>query len=276
MAAINTVEAESFRYTMGDRMLIRPFSGIPNDYPNYELVDLGRLRVNFPNGNPFFKNNQYDSTNAMEFHIQLPEYISPYGVGLAAYAVNYDYSRLILPQVELYTLNVSIPGKHEVAERINEQLDAWSDEFPGTGITAEMLNSFAKWYSSIYRLQPSIGLWRNYLSVSYSLNTYDGPSQNMPMLYSICFDINTGDAVWLPDVLPDNLDYSAAHGFERADFSNLEVGEYPSQEYLHEGFSPEAGAEITDAWLAYNGLLIYLTEPSGRILQIFFGDMPVK
>ena len=273
MARLDSVDLEMWpQVTVGERELIRPFTGVPNNYPNYEFVDDGATRhlvINFPYNNPFFREQK-------NYYIRLTEDISPYGLGVAEYTVSYDYARRILPQVDLYSLSVDIPGKPDVSARINEQIIDWTDTFPEIGNNVKLLNDFVEWYCgfgiSVYDLQPFDGLWNGYLSVHYSLHTPGGPMFYMlPMIYSICFDINTGEEVNLVDALPGDLDFGAAYGYTLPDFSNVAETGFPSQENISEGFTPAAGSVITDAWIVgENNVNIYLTEPSGRVLQLYF------
>ena len=274
MSQLDRVDYERwFQITEGELFLIRPFPGIPGNYPNYEFMENSASRfliISFPTNNPYF-------VGTKDFYIELTEDISPYGTGRAAYSVTYDYARDILPQVGLYTLRVDLPNNPDSAERINEQLKEWTDTFPGTGDSKALLDSFIKWYmreqetSIIYRLQPTIGLWRNYLSVNYYLQTYDGPYTMMPLLSAISFDIDTGSVVDLVDALPKELDYSKSSGFTLIDFEDIGEYGFPRQEQVSE---PAEGATITDAWIVYDSPAICIEEPSGRILQFNFWDVP--
>ena len=248
----------------------RPFSGIPNDYPNYELGDYaGQLHIHFPAENPFF-------TTSKEFLIRLTEEISPYGTGLGGLTETYHRAGQLMTNLDLFTIRVKIPDAPDAAKRINAHLTAWTNRFPGEH--RELLEGFVRWYGSQpeypYRLQPMTGRWKNYLSVTYILQTYDGPSTHMPMLYTICFDITTGDVVNLADALPRELPFAEAMVFFPA--SGFE-GRYSeggnvlrqSDDYF-ESYEPPGGTVIDEAWLLGNMLGLHLTEPSGRKLQVFF------
>lgn len=254
---------------------IRAFTGIPNDYTSYELVDMGRnsryLQINLPENNPFFNRR-------VTFRIRLTSEISPYGIGLDDFSVIYHYDRRMLSKVDLFTLDVELPQSPEVAERINSQLKAWTDGFLSDDDKTELLDMFVRWYGNgyyvehpehAYSLQPFYGRWGDYLTVSYHLQTYDGPSTNMPMLYTICFDINTGEAVNLADNLPRDIPYSKGRIFDP--ITKFEAGTYPSQAN-YENYVPAEGSVITSAWLWGNGLGLYVTEPGGRKLQVNIFD----
>ncbi|KPU43879.1 phosphate-binding protein PstS 1 precursor [Oxobacter pfennigii] len=253
----------------------RSFTGIPNNYPSYELVDYSEnnryLHINLPESNPFFNDR-------MTFSIRLTSDISPYGIGIDDFSVIYRYDRRILPNVDLFTLNAKLPQSPEVAERINSQLKAWTGGFPGDDGKAGLLDMFVRWYASgwvaehsgyTYRLQPVYGRWGDYLSVSYPLQTYDGPSAHMPTLYTICFDINTGEAVNLAKHLPNDIPYSKAMVLDS--ITKFEQGSYPEQ-LSYENYVPAKRSVITSAWIWGNSLGLYVTEPDGRKLQVYIYD----
>jgi len=269
---VDSIDTESWgNPSQMEKVLKRPFTGIPNDYPNYEINYIGILTVSFPSDNPFF--NQ-----PVNIQIPLTENISPYGSGQADYTISYDFSGSILSGIDLFTLKVELKDKPDISARINEQLEVWTNTLPDTDYSKELLMDFIGWYKGIftdgseeiewanYRLQPSPGLWRDYLSVSYILQTYDGPSGNMPMVFTKCFDINTGDIVQLSEKAAGEIDYANTYGFTRMDFNDLSEWGYPYQENLSE-YTPPAGSVITGAWVMYDQLNIYLTEPDGRVLQ---------
>jgi phosphate transport system substrate-binding protein len=252
----------------------RPFAGVPNDYPHYELVeyyDHSRyIRIVLPEGNPYFN-------GTASFDIRLTPDISPYGTSMAndGFSVLYRYDRRMTPNVDLFTLEIDIPRSPEVSERINRQLKAWTDGFPGSGEAAALLDSFVEHYTYdweddyftkyAYRMQPVYGQWNGYLSVSYPLQTYDGPSSHMPTLYTICFDMDTGEAVELAERLPRDIPYTK--GWILEPITEFEAGTYTSQTY-YENYVPAEGAVVTSAWLQGSRLGMYVTEPDGRALQV--------
>jgi hypothetical protein len=261
----------------GEQYLMRPFTGIPNDYPNYEIHNLGNMIISFPADNPFFG-------RGMTIYIRLTEDISPYGVGLPALAITYDYAGRIMPRIDFHTLQISIGDYPEVSARLNESLTDWLDTFPWGEEQENLLGDFIEWYSGqfvgdwasgdwAYRLQPTVERWREYISVSYILQLYDGPSFNMPMVNTISFEIETGRVVDLANRLPDDLDYRAASGFTLIDFNVIYDWGWPQQDYMPEGYIPAEGSIITDAWIAYGMLNLNLTEPDGRVLQFIFWEM---
>ena len=268
VAALNDVDHD-FWYSLPleERHLTRPFPGIPNDYPLYD-AGMGYLYILFPDYNPFF-------TEAFSFYINLTEDISPYGYGLRENPVTYFYDRRLLPNVDLYVLTVSIPGKPDVTDFINLQLKTWTDTFPGGSEAVELLEGFCKWNRSTpdypYRLQPYTGTWRDFLSVTYILQTYDGPFIGLPVAYTICFDCKTGYTVDLASKVGGSLDYTHATGWTPMDFTGVMIDGYPPQEFVPEGYVPPAGSVITRAWIA-DGLGVDITEPSGRELQYHFWD----
>ena len=274
MAQIDWVDIEWDGVSWGESHQIRPFTGIPNDYPNYEISHMGNLWIYFPEGNPFFKWSE-------SMLIRLTEDISPYGYGLpAGYSVTYEYGRRMLPHIDLMTLNVELHDDPDMTRRINEQLKVWTDSLPDNDDAVKLIDGFSSWYDTFHhdpdwthRLQPSAGLWRDYLSVSYYLQSYGDFAFYSPLLFSICFDIKTGKVVNLADLLPEILDYSKSRSHTIVVFDPLNDWR-PYQEDLLEGYVPVAGSVITEAWLDYSYLSMCLTEPDGRVLQVsFWGEL---
>lgn len=262
-----------------EEYLIRPFTGIPNDYPNYLIYGSGYLYIEFPEGNPFF-------SQPTRIFIPLSDKISPYGIAEFRFSVTYQYARRLIPRVDLLTMQVDLADRPEVSSKINKSLDVWSDSFPGSEESVKLLNDFVKWYIDVicdgyvadswtYKLQPSAVIWKDYLSVSYILELFDGPSTHMPMAYTISFDINTGNVVYLDQMLPSYLDYYNAIVFVPFGRSPGDPGSwgFPGEETMPDGYAPPAGSIITDAWVSSGTLNIYLTEPNGRVLQACFWDM---
>jgi hypothetical protein len=260
-------------------------TGIPNNYPNYELVDTTGnkryIRIHLPEDNPFF-------VRGIFFDVRLTTDISPYGMGETDdFSVTYHYDRRILPNVDLFTLEVNLPRSPDIAERINTQLQTWTDGFfPGGDDETELLNAFVRWFAEasawdgdididisqyVYRLHPSYGLWNGYLSVSYSPQTYDGPSFH-PMLYSICFDMNTGEMDDLADHLPRDILFSKGMVVFDSVLKS-ETGAYPfplQSDGVNSGYIPAEGSAVTSAWIQEreNALGLCVIEPDGRKLQI--------
>jgi phosphate transport system substrate-binding protein len=279
---LQNVSQYGWQITQEESVSIRPFSGIPNDYPNYEVAGSGDLHyiiINFPQGNPFFIRQHI-------FNIPLTADISPYGIGIGDYSVTYHYARRMLPYADLYTLTVDIPASPDITAFINKQLKTWSDGFPGGKEKVNLIEGFHKVFSIytddgyyICSLQPSSGRWGDYLTITYVLSAYGGYMGNMPMLYTICFDMNTGRAVNLVDVLPGNLDYSIGSVFPQrkpAKDGDFEYINYDSDIGIGIGYTPDAGSIITDAWFMGGGLNIYVTEPDGHRLQFIFEDVFIE
>ena len=244
----------------GEGWQLRPFIGIPNDYPNYEIYSIGALTIAYPTVNPFFN-------GAAFFSIPLTTDISPYGrSGRSDVTVKYEHIGRVWPGVDLYTLSVEIRDNPDVTVRINEQLEAWITAFPEDCEYIDLFNAFldgqaGKWPSGYdwgYMFKPMFGFWGDYLSISYLIQTYDGPEFGSPMVYTICFDINTGESADLVAVLSEF--------YSRTDFwiSNKPL------EYI-----PAADSVITAAWLLQDGfnsaIQVYITEPDGQLLIASIG-----
>ena len=258
-----------------DEYLLRPYSGIPNDYPHYELEAYGEgdgavayLSVFFPQGNPFF---MYPT----HFYVTLTDDISPYGTKADGYAVRYGYAGPLDARTDLFDVRVSMPDAPDAAERINQRLGAWVGGFGGDLANMEALDGFAAWLLGIYgidegygykvRLQPSVGVWRGSLTVTYMLSDYSGPNIDLPMLWTIAFDMATGEEVSLLSRLPDPLDLTEAFMVVPASFEGgVMAGGYGEG---HMEGAPAPGSTVTDAWLIHSTLWVRVTEPDGRVLQ---------
>ncbi|MDR1158099.1 MAG: substrate-binding domain-containing protein [Oscillospiraceae bacterium] len=254
----------------------RPFTGIPNNYTNYELWDdtyrrIKYLRIILPEGNPFFN-------RTIGFDVRLTGDISPYGTAADEWPlrVMYDYAGRLLPNVNIYTMRVSMPQSPEVAERINEQLAAWYDGFPRQDDKVELIDKFVKLKDNpdyVYNFQPLYGQWDDYLSVSYVLQNYDGPANNAPMVYTIGFSLVTGQEITLADKLPQDIPYlrGMAMVFDSM-ITQMEEGERFLRTIYENDYTPAEGSVITSAWLLDNSLGLYVTEPDGRKLQATIYD----
>jgi len=251
---------------------IRPFTGIPDDYPHYSLTAGGGivlLNIMFPAGNPYF-------SYALNIWFRLTDDISPYGTPPDRVSVQYDLGNRIHPRVDLMTLTVNIPGAPAIADSINAQLRAWERGFPDDADAMADLEGFTQWEYfgnyRIYRLQPTYGVWRDYLTVTYITELFDGPSFWLPMLLTIGFDLRTGEQVNLVELLPDTLDMNGtdANIYPRVRFEGGRI----IQESFEQGYVLPNESVITDAWLLYGGgLAVTITDPDGRVLQTtFWGD----
>ncbi|MDR1217823.1 MAG: substrate-binding domain-containing protein, partial [Oscillospiraceae bacterium] len=254
----------------------RPFTGIPNDYPNYRVNVGGAnpacyLQIDIPANNPFFEDEQI-------VNIRLTADISPYGIDgdEPAIAYRYDYDRRMLPNVDLLTLSVEMPQSPEIAERINSQLKTWTDGFSAESENIEIMNGFMKWCFYLwgddytqhaYKIQPARSLWRDYLFVSYPLHLYDGPMVIVPVFDAICFDINTGETVDFAKHLPSDLPYSTSMVSDPA----ARYGDESSYDF-NAKYAPVEGSVVTSAWILGGDIGIYVTEPDGRRIQVNFLD----
>ena len=252
----------------------RPFFGVPNDYPNYEIRYMGSLLITLPSDNPFFAQGK-------NFYIYLTEDISPYGQGIPlGFTETYHYDRRVLPMADLFTVRISIPDNPDVSKSINEQLSAWTDSFPNSDVSLTLYDSFRNWSiikglddannSIAYQFIPVVGLWGNYLSISYILDSGDIAYIVDYVACTMSFDVRTGDVVDMVSLIPDNLDYSAASNiYPRANIYLL-TEESLNPEWPPLGYIPDAGSEITAVCSMNNDLHIYLTEPNGRLLEAVF------
>jgi phosphate transport system substrate-binding protein len=250
----------------------RPFTGIPNDYPHYELSqywdgEVVVLIITLPDDNPFFEDQR-------SFHIYLKSDISPFGTKPNDLTVSYhrDRNRLLLSKATLITISVNLSGKPEISKRINERLEAWTDAFGTGGEKDGLLSEYVEWCTKRWDGdwdvgfgQPSYGRWENYLSVSYFPHVHDGPSTYMPLLYAICFDTDTGEVVDLANCLPPDIPYSQGMAFKP--LTTLDAGELTGQT-LYENYAPPKGSEVTYAWIYSGSLNLLVDEPDGRQVQV--------
>jgi hypothetical protein len=93
----------------------------------------------------------------------------------------------------------------------------------------------------------------------------------MPTVFTISFDLTTGNVVNLAERLPRELPYSKAMIHTPVGYfeGNLNNGNFPYMEYFDE-YTPEDGTIINSAWLLDDMLGMYITEPTGRELQVFY------
>jgi len=287
MEEINKGDPDEWRIgTWGDVHQTRPFIGIPNNYPNYEISYRGYLWIVFPQSNPFFN-------YAASFYISLSSDISPYGTEqLDECKITYEYAASTKPGVKLLAAGVELRDKPDASKRLNEQLKAWTESLLNNKEIMQRLNSYVIWSSDValddwkekyaaVTLIPYIGKWRDYLTVTYMLSVFEDESSSM--LSTICFDINTGDAVSLPEKLPADLDYSEADIYKVDKIMEANEGWFRETYGRLEAYTPAAGSVITDAfmyvgwissgWKSYDALMctpcIRMIEPSGRILEIY-------
>jgi hypothetical protein len=254
--------------TWEEELLIRPFTGIPNDYPHYSLRFDGQnmhLNIMFPAGNPFFG-------RALNLSVRLTDDISPYGTPPDRLSVQYGLGSRLLPRVDLLTIDLYLPEAPEIAAKINGQLRNWERGFPDDEEAMDLLAEFmqavypdaAGWNIGwVYRLQPTYGVWRDILSVSYITQIFDGPTNWLPMVFTIAFDLRTGEQVELVDLLPSDLDLSEAGWYARVRFEDGRLIQDS------EGRQPSGDIVITEAWLMYgNGLVLTIAEPDGFLWQV--------
>ena len=257
-----------FRFPTDELVLKRSFPGIPNDYPHYELSEWSPgITIEFPADNPYFD----DYRSSREFYIRLNKYISPFGGVAPDYSVSYKRAGLLMPNVNFVTASVDIPDFPNVTRQINHSLQAWVDGFLLDTEKANLIESYEKenhiGYAGTYLFAPVSGVWENYLCVSYFLGLGEGGGHAhwFPLVYSICFDMNTGATVNLADKIPKNIDFSKAFRVNEA--PNMDGGMEP----VKEGYLPAEGSRISNVLVdSYN--VIYVTEPDGRELQYIFVD----
>jgi hypothetical protein len=259
----------------------RPFTGIPNNYTNYELRDtynnVRYLHIILPEGNPFFN-------GIIGFDIRLTDDISPYGTAAGKWPLRvvYDYAGRLRPHVDFYTMRVRMPQSPEVAERINERLDAWYDGFLRQDDKVEIIDGFVKWCAElmdnpdyVHDFQPFYELWDDYLSVSYVLLIDYSLTENAPMVYTISFSLVTGEEVDLADKLSRDFPYRESRIFDpitKFDINTKSGDEIFLSRTIYEGYTPAEGSVITSAWLVRNSLGLYVAEPDGRTLQVSIYD----
>ena len=246
--------------SLDEEYLKRSFSGIPNDYPNYELRNEGYITIHIPKGNPYF-------TDAKSINVRLTPEISPYGVVSDGLSVDYYLATRLTPKADLFALHVRIPQTPDVESRINEQLNAWISSFPERNDKLVLIEYYMSPFENyIYKLEPSYHYWNNYLSICYKLWTEPDELYMAPMLFAICFDMDTGEQINLAEKLPESIYKNEYQAF----LPILYLEDWP--DYGDDGISNDQyfipnGSVITEAWFDYYSFEMYVTEPDGRILQ---------
>jgi hypothetical protein len=264
-------------------VLKRSFPGIPNDYPHYSF-ESGEpvLLIEFPDDNPYF-------SYGMKFRIRLTKDISPYGDG---YNINVSYRSAgqIIPDVNLAKPVINIPKNKTVTDKINNEIQSWINNFGNSTETITQIEwrlndakrVVREWGLSDYTflLEPKVGYWKNYISVSYSFSWEDGVigGDGGPLLFSICFDLNTGERADIAEKLQGNIDFSKMDwiGTPYWQTANGQRGGVT----MPEGYMPVRGSVVTNAiilgdyneYISNNTMVIYVTEPNGRVLRCIFWD----
>ena len=254
-----------------DVVLKRAFPGIPRDYPHYSFSERGvELRIEFPAGNPYFR-------GVRDFGIRLSRDVSPYGEGYET-IVSYRKAGQLVPGVNLAMPAVSMPGAPAVADSINSGLQSWVNGFGSDWGKIQQI----EWrYREAYRqaegwelehfnfiLEPFIGYWENYISIAYSLDSNHGTVNEGPLMFSVCFDLDTGERVNIVEKLPDNIGFSKA-SWVRTPLRQTEDGQ-TGGDSLPEGFVPAPGSVVTNAIMWGDTMIIYISEPDGRVLEYCF------
>jgi hypothetical protein len=223
----------------------------------------------------------------MRFNIRLTEDISPYGLGLndVFMIIHHAESLPFLHDVRFFTPEIIMPHAPEIGARINEQLQTWVDAFPTDEEGMDFLIRFGvNWsYWPSYILYPSFGQWRDYISVSYNVQLPRGGLGHYHAVFTISFDITTGETVNLIDIIPDirpRLDswqVSIININSERDLINAFSGMFYPFLYYNQGltppeyYTPPEGIVINDVWLIGSGPInIRFTEPDGRVMWARF------
>jgi len=251
--------------TLEERIVVRPFTGIPNDYPHFVVychTDRTILYIEFLEDNPFFN-------GPMSFGIYLTTDISPYGSDDFS-AWSYYNSGNILPNVDVILPHIDMPKSPELAVKINDNLKKWVGSFTEDAQAMKELKDFYDYIygatGEVYHLLPILS-GTQVLYILTSNKIYDEFSCGYYyLLYSTCFDMDTGEIVD-PSYDPDyEIDYSWHIMCVCQPISDIISGN--GQRVLH-GYVPAEGSAITAAWMWGGGLTLLVTEPDGRVLIVF-------
>ncbi|MCL2165387.1 MAG: substrate-binding domain-containing protein, partial [Oscillospiraceae bacterium] len=258
--------------------LMRPFLGIPNNYPNYGLYQDGYLTIMFPEGNPFFSGDY-------TFYIEIDSDISPYGnehdEHYVDYSVDYITAGQFMQDIGIVIPVLNMPKSPDIADLINERIVAWADELSDVEEKVALINAYSEWMQeSLYEynappdstrfkllLWPSYGKWRYYFSVSYVMRDNDYVWDNTSTLYYISFDLNTGETVDLLEKIPDNLDFSESLAF--SPYKVSDDGHIVSASEFEEGYMIPEGSVIYGVWFDQGSTLYtHVVEPEGRVMLV--------
>jgi hypothetical protein len=232
------------------------------------------LWIMFPDDNPYMKAENYNN----HFIIPLTKDISPYGGLTPDFSVTYKRAGELIPGVDFVTLSVKMPDAPDVAKKINDALQVWVEGFPEN---TEAINQLG-WYANEenndgFRFSPRYGHWDNYLDVSYYLAHEGSGSAASPLMYLICFDMDTGAVVNMTEKLPKNIDYSKAYCLYGASWwtaNGMRSHDVPADNPGDTGYIPANGSVISNAVTDFTGnppsIALYVTEPSGRVLAYSF------
>ena len=184
----------------------------------------------------------------------------------------------LIPGVNLAKPVVSMPEAQDVEDRINDELQSWISGFRSDKEAIRQIEWRAKevyeraeeggWSDFNYIFEPYIGYWKNYITAFYSLSGDEGIGGAGPLMFSICFDIDTGERVNLAEKLPDNIDFSKA-SWVVTPIRQTEGGQIGG-EAVSGSLVPAPGSVITNAVMWGSTMIIYVTEPDGGMLECFF------
>ncbi|MCL2493363.1 MAG: substrate-binding domain-containing protein [Clostridiales bacterium] len=206
------IEQSETSDSWGQIGMARPFTGIPNDYPLFDLMPPegnyskdscgAALRIRFNAANPFFiMSGEGQTVSEVPFQINLPLDLSPYG---SVWKIDYQkkessrHTGVMVPQVTTCYLK-----KSAADAKINAGILAWYEKAETSGVF-DGITSFG----ASENIEPNIEALHGKLIVTYPLDQAYGTDVPPRSPVTAAFDLKTGDGIALP-AFPDAAASSA-------------------------------------------------------------------
>ena len=173
---------------------MRPFTGIPNDYPLFAFVcdRYPALQIQFNEDNPF-----YHAYAGLSFTVPLPPDLSPWGL---IYSLEYDFEslgedlRIVIPRIQTETA----PSETDVL--INRHLADLAAAAAENG--GQVRSFFQGEPDTALNYTPTVNFWDDNVSVLYDAK-YLYPWESSKGIEG-AFNLKTGEPVNSSEYLPDD------------------------------------------------------------------------
>jgi len=222
----------------------RPFTGIPNDYANFNIVSYSNgpvLQIHIDESNPFF-DHEYN----LMFGLLLPIDLSPYGLlydnRLERVDIN-DNLEILIPRVQTGTK----PSRAD--DIINAKIRALAD----TAIQNNKVELPDGDYK--YKYTPVVNVWNGNITVGYSAYHWWSDGGNFQD-FKITVDLRSGETVDAAAYIPDEwwmLNYTAEV-----------LGNKDGRSGFIDNYIPPEGYVIENVLINPGAYVFVVVEPDGR------------